>query len=269
MSLLFRKLRLDEIDFRVQSIDTRGVATILAYKDARADMAMLDEQVGPYGWQKDYKVMDGRLYCGVGIDVLESSTNTSRTVWKWDVGTDGDMEKEKSAASDAFKRACFNWGIGRELYDFPIIKVELIGSEVYKGTDGKLRQGFGLSLRDWEWSAEYSEAVMTRLTAKDQSGKARYEWSKGTAAPAPSGRNTAAFPEQPARASVPEERSASPYSAANSQDTEKDASVKQKSYLQKLVGALTPSTEKEGYAKEVLGGISAKRASELIELLKN
>jgi len=101
MSLLFRKLRIDEIDVRVQSIDARGVATILAYKDARVDMSMLDEQVGPYNWQKDYKVIEGRLYCGVGISIMEESTKETRMVWKWDVGTDGDMEKEKSAASDA------------------------------------------------------------------------------------------------------------------------------------------------------------------------
>ena len=101
MSLLFRKLRIDEIDFRVQSISAKGEATILAYKDARVDMSMLDEVVGPYNWQRDYKVIDDNLYCGVAIVVTDQDSKESRWVWKWDVGTAGDMEKEKSASSDA------------------------------------------------------------------------------------------------------------------------------------------------------------------------
>ena len=101
MSLLFRKLRIDEIDFRVQSISAKGEAVILAYKDARVDMSMLDEVVGPYNWQRDYKVIDDNLYCGVGIIVSDVDTKSERWIWKWDVGTAGDMEKEKSASSDA------------------------------------------------------------------------------------------------------------------------------------------------------------------------
>jgi hypothetical protein len=263
MSLLFRKLRIDEIDFRVQSIDARGVATILAYKDARVDMSMLDEKVGPYNWQKDYKVIDDNLYCGIGILVRDEDTNESRWIWKWDVGTSGDMEKEKSAASDSFKRSCFNWGIGRELYDFPIIKIALTGDETYKGNDGKLRQGFGLNLRDWSWSVDYNtDGDMVSLIATDTSGKQRFSWKKGEAVAAPVGRNTAAFP-------APAARQADSPATASTGGSEKEASPKQVSYLQKLVGGLTPSPEKEAYAKEVMGGISAARASELIELLKN
>ena len=42
-------------------------------------------------------------------------------VWKWDCGTESNTEKEKGEASDSFKRACVNWGIGRELYTAPQI----------------------------------------------------------------------------------------------------------------------------------------------------
>ena len=42
---------------------------------------------------------------------------------KEDTGTESNTEKEKGLASDSFKRACFNWGIGRELYTAPFIYI--------------------------------------------------------------------------------------------------------------------------------------------------
>lgn len=262
MSLLFRKLRIDEIDFRVQSITPKGVATVLAYKDARVDMNILDETVGPYNWQRDYKVINNNLYCGVGIIVKDEDSKENRWIWKWDVGTAGDMEKEKSESSDSFKRACFNWGIGRELYDFPVIKIELNGDEVYKGTDGKLRQGFGLNIRDWTWELQTgADGSMDSLKATDTKGVIRFSWQKGVASKPVTGKHTAAFPSQsPSRVAEP--------TAAAGGAEEKSASPAQVKYLQKLIGGLTPGPDKESMAKEVTAGISAKRASQLIEELK-
>lgn len=117
----FRKLRADEIDCRVGTISTKGF-TLLLYKDARCDMAILDETVGPENWQRRHEVINNNLFCSVGIHYAWE-TGGGEWVWKQDVGTESNTEKEKGEASDAFKRACVNWGIGRELYTAPFIWV--------------------------------------------------------------------------------------------------------------------------------------------------
>ncbi|CAI3202288.1 hypothetical protein [Clostridium neonatale] len=116
--LQFRKLRECEIDVRVQSALQNGVILLL-YKDARCDMNILDETVGPTNWTRSHQVIDGKLYCTVSLyDEVKQ-----QWVSKQDVGTESNTEKEKGQASDSFKRACFNWGLGRELYTAPFIWV--------------------------------------------------------------------------------------------------------------------------------------------------
>ena len=131
---LNQPVELSQIDFRVQSINKGGYATILAYKDARYDMNVLDKVVGPENWSKRYEVIDGRLYCSVGI----YNPETKEWVWKQDVGTESKTEAEKGQASDAFKRSCFNWGIGRDLYSFPLIQVKLDSSE-FQEVGGRMK----------------------------------------------------------------------------------------------------------------------------------
>ena len=87
------------------------------YKDARVDQKILDETFGIFGWKRSHQSIEGNLYCTVEIFDKEKG----EWVAKQDVGTTGYAEKEKSQASDSFKRACFNWGIGRELYSAPFI----------------------------------------------------------------------------------------------------------------------------------------------------
>lgn len=111
-----RPLRADEIEARIGQVYEKGV-TMLLYKTARTDMAILDEVYGETGWQCDYKEVKGNLYCGIGIE----NPMTGEWVWKWDCGTESNTEKEKGEASDAMKRAGFRWGIGRELYTAPFI----------------------------------------------------------------------------------------------------------------------------------------------------
>lgn len=113
-----RALKANEIDARVGTVGAKGV-TILLYKNARTDMQILDEEVGANNWQKDYKEIKGNLYCGIGV----WDEDKKQWIWKWDCGTESNMEKEKGEASDAMKRACFNvgGGIGRELYTAPFI----------------------------------------------------------------------------------------------------------------------------------------------------
>ena len=116
--LQFRKLRECEIDVRVQSALQNGVILLL-YKDTRCDMNILDETVGPTNWTRSHQVIDGKLYCTVSLyDEVKQ-----QWVSKQDVGTESNTEKEKGQASDSFKRACFNWGLGRELYTAPFIWV--------------------------------------------------------------------------------------------------------------------------------------------------
>lgn len=111
-----RSLHADEIECRVGSIGEKGI-TLLLYKNARVDQAILDEVFGIYGWQRSHMIIGNSLYCTVSI------WDSEKKIWiaKQDVGTTGDFEKEKSAASDSFKRACVNLGIGRELYTAPFI----------------------------------------------------------------------------------------------------------------------------------------------------
>ena len=118
MDLNFRKLRECEIDARVQSATQKGVILLL-YKDSRCDMNLLDETVGPMNWTRSHQIIGDRLYCTVSIydDVKQ------QWISKQDVGTESNTEKEKGQASDSFKRACFCWGLGRELYTSPFIWV--------------------------------------------------------------------------------------------------------------------------------------------------
>lgn len=116
--LKFRPLQANEIDVRVSQVKENGVILLL-YKDARCDMNILDETVGAMNWQRSHQEIKGNLHCTVSI------YDSEKRMWisKSDCGTESYTEKEKGEASDSFKRACFNWGIGRELYTAPFIWV--------------------------------------------------------------------------------------------------------------------------------------------------
>ena len=116
MESMIRLLRADEIECRVAMINERG-ASLLLYKDARADQKILDETFTPFGWKRTHQIIDGNLYCTVEV----WDTRKNQWIAKQDVGTVSFTEKEKGQASDSFKRACVNWGIGRELYTAPFI----------------------------------------------------------------------------------------------------------------------------------------------------
>jgi hypothetical protein len=116
----FRDLRADEIECRVQSVKENGLVLLL-YKDARVDMNILDETVGASNWQREHYECKGNLFCRVGIcvETKKGESVFPEWVWKSDCGTESNTEAQKGEASDSFKRACFNWGIGRELYTAP------------------------------------------------------------------------------------------------------------------------------------------------------
>lgn len=113
---MFRKLKASEIDVRVAMCKENGVSLLL-YKDARCDMNILDETVGKMNWT--------RTHTRDNANCIVSLWDSEKGIWvsKEDTGTESFTEKEKGLASDSFKRACFNWGIGRELYTAPFIWV--------------------------------------------------------------------------------------------------------------------------------------------------
>lgn len=114
-----RQLKADEIECRVSQVKENG-CSLLLYKTARVDRAILDETYGQL-WQNDFKVIDGKMYGGIGIYNKE----LSQWLWRWDCGTESNTEAEKGQASDCFKRAGFKWGIGVELYTAPFIWVKV------------------------------------------------------------------------------------------------------------------------------------------------
>lgn len=115
--LKFRKLKADEIECRIGQIKEKGL-TLLLYKDARVDMNILDETVGPLNWKREH-TRDNQN-CIVSI----YDEDKKEWVSKEDTGTQSNTEAEKGLASDSFKRACVNWGIGRELYTAPFIWIK-------------------------------------------------------------------------------------------------------------------------------------------------
>ena len=171
---LFRDLRADEVEARVQRVTDKGVIVLL-YKDARCDMRILDEALTPQRWTRDHYEIKGRLFCKVGIKFDDE------WVYKSDCGVESNTEAEKGEASDSFKRACVTWGIGRELYTAPFIFVPADKVNITKTNNNKL-----------VCYAKFSVSSMTvvdkRITALQlmADGKVVYEYpSKGRSEPTP------------------------------------------------------------------------------------
>lgn len=130
MEQMIRLLKPEEIECRVATINEKGLSLLL-FKDARVDQKILDEIFTPFGWKRTHQSIDGNLYCTVEIWDKEKQ----QWIAKQDVGTTSYAEKEKGQASDSFKRACFNIGIGRELYTAPFIWVPFMNANIQKKGD--------------------------------------------------------------------------------------------------------------------------------------
>ena len=163
-----RLLKANEIDVRVAR-QTKDRVELLLYKDARCDMAILDETYGTFGWQREHLFKDGLCYCAVKIWDDEKQ----QWVTKEDVGVESNTEKEKGQASDAFKRACFNVGIGRELYSAPRIFVQLEQNEMY---DGKISQFVKFYVGHIAYD---DDRKISELTITDNRGRVRYDMNGG------------------------------------------------------------------------------------------
>lgn len=130
----FRPLEAEEIEVKVKQVKENGLVALL-YKTARTDMDLLDETVGAGNWINDYKEIKGNLYCGIAIK------DAGAWIWKWDCGIESREDEEgnekKGEASDAFKRAGFRWGIGRELYTSPFVWIPAERATIKPGRNGK------------------------------------------------------------------------------------------------------------------------------------
>lgn len=178
----FRNLRPDEIDCRAAQVvkGQNGVrACILLYKDARVDQNILDETFGPFGWQRSHTLIGDRLYCTVSVRGEDGTW-----VSKQDVGTESYTEKEKGQASDSFKRACFNWGIGRELYTAPRIWITLNEKEYYTSAAGKTAMSAFCSFTVKEISYDKNGSICGLIIA-DNNGNERFRFGSGKPQPQP------------------------------------------------------------------------------------
>ena len=168
-----RTLRSSEIECRVQQVKSNGYVLLL-YKDARCDMRILDEVFGIDGWEREHQVVNGNLYCTVRI----WSEKRQQWISKQDVGTESNTEKQKGEASDSFKRACFNIGIGRELYSAPFIWISLGKGEISE-KNGRCSLDYKVKFEVKE--IEYDEhREISKLIIIDQEGKERFKFIKKT-----------------------------------------------------------------------------------------
>ena len=177
---LSEPLKIGQIEFRVQSINKGGYATILAYKDARVDMERLDSVCTPLYWKREHSRENHN--CTISIYNKE----IGEWVGKEDTGKQSQAEAEKGLASDSFKRAGFNWGIGRELYDYLSINIKLNQNEFkiipasgnYKE---RVVQTWDLNLKCWLWYSEFTSGKISYLSAVSEIGGKyvnRFAWGK-------------------------------------------------------------------------------------------
>lgn len=159
----FKTLGVDMIEVRPTDTKNKGKATLLLYQTARCPMEILDESC-PGAWASDYKEVAGNVYCGIGIKIEDE------WIWRWNAGTEGNIGEGKSTASDAFKRAATMWGIGRELYNTPKVKIDCPDSYYY---NDKMTMTFSVQEIEWDENRRCMKLVIV-----DRFGKCVYEWSR-------------------------------------------------------------------------------------------
>lgn len=163
-----RTLKKDEISVKVKQVNEKG-CLLLLYKTARVDAQILDETFGVSGWVNDFKEIKGNLFCGIGVKQEDGSF-----LWRWDCGVESATEAEKGEASDAFKRAGFKWGIGKELYTAPFIWVNVATVANKKG-------GYELKDRFMKFKVadiEYADGKISLLTIVNHKGEVMFSTDK-------------------------------------------------------------------------------------------
>lgn len=174
-----RELTKSEIECRVSQCGKNNYGAwcnLLLYKDARVDMRILDEIYGPTGWQREHTMIGDRLYCTISI------WDDAKQQWikKQDVGTESNSEPEKGQASDAFKRAGFNVGIGRELYTAPTIRISLKDGEYKVDKDKNGKDKVSTYTKFHVSDIQHNEdGSIKSVTIVDDDGEVRFPKQKG------------------------------------------------------------------------------------------
>jgi len=171
MQLNIPPLSAADVECRVQQCTAKGVSLLL-YKNARCDMRMLDEVVGPLNWKREHSRDNAN--CTVSIWDYEKE----QWVSKEDCGTESNTEAEKGLCSDSFKRACSNWGFGRELYTAPFIwvpaeKIKMVDTEK---TDKYGKPVFRCNTRFEVSRMEVENGKITALCIFSDMGLPVFEW---------------------------------------------------------------------------------------------
>ena len=180
-----RLLKASEIECRVGTINEKGLS-ILLFKDARVDQKLLDESFTPMGWKRSHQSINRNLYCTVSVWDNEKG----QWIDKQDVGSMANEEKEKSQASDSFKRACFNWGVGRELYTAPFIWVSSAKAKILEKSTSNGRKYYT--------SDRYNkEREIDSLVVVNDRGQEVYHMNQAIPAKEPSVKPQAAYQGSP------------------------------------------------------------------------
>lgn len=189
-----------DIECRVQSVSRAKTgkvgAVLLLYKDARVDMRILDQVFGPGNWQRTHEVINGNLFCNIDI------WDAEKRAWvrKQDVGVESNTEKEKGQASDAFKRAGFNVGIGRELYTGPFIYVELADNEFYSEGQQNGRKEVLKCYSNTRFSVTHvaynDRREISELVIADRNGNVRFDMNRRVAGPSQAAQGGQGAPAQ-------------------------------------------------------------------------
>ena len=166
-----RLLSKEDIEVRVAQIlagNNKVRVNLLLYKNARVDMKIMDELFTPMGWKRTHKLIGDRLYCCVEV----YNPETKEWICKEDVGVESNTEAEKGQASDSFKRACVNWGIGRELYTAPKITIELNENEYTKDQNSRIKVWAYFSVKSIGYDSK--TRTITSLEIQDKFGNVRF-----------------------------------------------------------------------------------------------
>lgn len=170
-----RLLSKEDIEVRVAQTlagNNKVRVNLLLYKNARVDMKIMDELFTPMGWKRTHKLIGDRLYCCVEV----YNPETKEWICKEDVGVESNTEAEKGQASDSFKRACVNWGIGRELYTAPKITIELNENEYTKDQNSRIKVWAYFSVKSIGYDSK--TRTITSLEIQDKFGNVRFAMGK-------------------------------------------------------------------------------------------
>ena len=115
-TMIPRKLEEKEVHIKVIRADLNEVELAL-YTDRMTVENIMDETFGPMNWMSSHKTRtkgNGEEECYCAVSVWDERKQC------WIMRDDvGDGETDKIQCTDAFKRACVNFGIARELYTLP------------------------------------------------------------------------------------------------------------------------------------------------------